>query len=91
MRRDVRLGDVVGHRDATGVRVLHDDRGGPVTELVHKSPRGLGVEEVEIRELLAAVLHRVVPPALEPAEAVTSADLVGVLAVAQLLHTIEGQ
>ena len=91
MRRDVRLGDVVGYRDATGVRMLHDHRRGPITQLVHESPRGLGVEEVEIRELLAAVLHRVVPPALETAEAVTSADLVGVLAVTQLLHAIERQ
>ena len=89
--RDVRGGDVVGDRGAARVRVLDDHGRRSVAELVHEPPRRFGVVEVEVREVLAAVLDRVVPPARRTAEAVSGAGLVRVLAVAQLLGTLEGE
>ncbi len=74
-----------------GFGVLDDHRGGTIAQLMDEPPRGLGVEEVEVRELLAAVLHGVVPPAPRPSEAVARSGLVRVLAVAQLLHAVEGE
>ena len=60
-----------------------------VAEVVHQPPRRVGVVEVEVAKRLAAVLLGVVPPACRRA-AVAGADLVGVLAVAQLLGPLEG-
>ncbi len=55
-----------------------------------QAPCGLGVVEVEVGELLAPVLGGVVPPTALPGDAVAGADLVGVLAVAQVLHPLGG-
>ena len=46
-----------------GLACLTITAAGTIAKLVHEPPRGLGVEEVEVRQLLAAVLHGVVPPA----------------------------
>ena len=53
-------------------------------------PGGLGVEEVEVRELVPAVLDDLLPPARRPpAVAVAGAVLVGVLAVAERPDPLE--
>ena len=60
----VRVGEVVGERDAARVGVLDDrDRGRFSAEVVHQPPRGVGVVEVEVAEREAGVLLDVVPPA----------------------------
>ena len=62
---------------------------GRLLEAVHQPPRRLGVVEVEVRQLLAAVLHGVVPPAAGAGDPVAGALLVRVLAVAQVLHPLQ--
>ena len=85
VRPDVGLADVGGDGDTAGVGVF-DDHAGRLGEAVHQSPRGLGVVQVEVAEFLAAVLDGIVPPAVSAGEAVAGAELVRVLAVAQVLH-----
>ena len=63
-------------RDAARVGVLHDDARRFV-EAVDEPPRRLGVEQVEVAHLLAAVLHGVVPPAPPTLEAVAGAGWCG--------------
>ena len=59
-------GDVAGDGDAARVGVL-DDHARRLGEAVHEPPRGLGVEQVEVAQRLAAVLLDGVPPAGAPA------------------------
>ena len=54
-------------------------------------PGGVGVEDVEVGELLAPVLDHVVPPRVLTGDAVAGPVLVGVLAVAQRAGPLEGQ
>src|SRR3546814_643705 len=85
----VGVGETVGHRRAARVGVLDDrDRGtaGGRGEVVGEAPRGIGVEEVEVAERHAAVLLHTVPPRGRADGAVAGAGLVGVLAVAEVLH-----
>src|SRR5262249_3485059 len=85
-------GDVAGHRGATRVGVLDDGGGGAVAEVVHNSPRGGGIEEVEVRQRHAAVLDDAVPPARAADLPVPGALLVGVLAVPELVvGALEGE
>ena len=82
--------DVGGDGDAARVGVLDDDARRFV-EAVHEAPRRLGVEQVEVAELLAAVLGDGVPPAAATDGAVARRLLVRVLAVAQVLDPLEAQ
>ena len=83
--------DLVGDGDAARVGVLDDDRRGTVAEAVHQLPGRLGVEEVEVGQLLAAVLDGVVPPGAGADAPVAGALLVGVLAVPEVLGPLEGE
>ena len=78
-----------------GVGVLDDGHGALVAvrpgQLVDQPPGRVGVEDVEVRELLAPVLDHVVPPRVLARDAVAGAVLVGVLAVAQRAGPLEGQ
>ena len=82
-------------RRAARVGVL-DDRDGHVVgpgdrELVDQPPRRVRVEDVEIGELLAAVLDDLVPPGALACDAVAGTVLVRVLAVAHRRGELEGQ
>ena len=85
---DVRLGDVVGDRHTARVGVL-DDHHRRLVESVDQTPGRLGVEHVEVAELLAAVLGHRVPPTRRAGLAVAGTLLVRVLAVAQRLRQLE--
>ena len=68
-----------------------DDHHRRVVEPVDQAPGRLRVVEVQVRQLLAAELHRVVPPAPPAGQPVAGRPLVRVLAVAQLLDPLERQ
>ena len=88
--------EVVGHGGAARVGVLDDGHGrlpvaGVGRQLVDQPPGGIAVEEVEVRQRVAAVLDHGVPPARRAGDAVARAALVRVLAVAQHLGALEGE
>ncbi len=94
-------GPLVGHDQvrveggAARVGVL-DDGHGPVDsvgggQLVDQAPGRVGVEDVEVGELLAAVLDDVVPPRVQAGDPVAGPVLVGILPVAQGAGPLEGQ
>ena len=60
-------------------------------ELVHQPPGGVGVEDVQIGELPAAVLDHVVPPRALTHDPVASPVLVGVLAVSHRPGPLQAQ
>ena len=64
------------------------ERGG---EIVGEAPRGVGIEEVEVAERHAAVLVHAIPPPRGADLPVAGARLVRVLAVAEVLHPLEGK
>ena len=66
-------------------------RAGVTGQLVHQAPGGVAVEEVEVGELLPAVLHHGVPPTRRAGDAVARAALVRVLPVAEHLGALEGE
>jgi hypothetical protein len=68
-----------------------DDDDRRLVEALHQAPGGLGVVEVQVRQLLATVLDGVVPPAPLPRLAVPRSLLVRVLAVAELLDPLQPQ
>ena len=74
--------------------MLDDGQGCDVvvrSQLVHQAPGGVGVEEVQVGELLASVLGDVVPPRVLSMNAVAGAVLVRVLAIAQDGGALQGQ
>ena len=77
------------------VGVLDDGHGtlgaARLGQLVDQAPRRVGIEDVEIGELLAPVLDHVVPPRVAPDDPVAGTVLVGVLPVAQRAGPLEGQ
>ena len=71
-----------GHGPVAGVRPAH---------LVDQAPGRVGVEDVQVGELLAPVLDHVVPPRVPPHDPVAGAVLVGILPVPQRTGPLEGQ
>ena len=70
-----------GHRRLVGI----------AGQLVHQPPGGVAVEQVEVGQLLAAVLLHLVPPARRTRRAVARPALVRVLAVAQQGRALQGE
>ena len=74
-----------------GLACLTMTAAGRLAEAVHQPPGRLGVVQVEVGQLLAAVLDGVVPPRAGADPPVAGALLVGVLAVAEVLGPLEGE
>ncbi len=83
----------VGHGRPAGVGVLDHDGGRrpQLGQLVDQPPGGVGVVQVEVGKLHAAVLHHLVPPARPADLPVAGPPLVRVLAVAEGLGLFEGK
>ena len=95
MGGDVGLRYVGSHRGPRRVGVL-DDYGSwlvggrtGVAEGVHEAPSRLGVEQVQIRHGPTSVDHHGVPPPRGADHAVPSTDLMGILAVSEVLDTVQ--
>ena len=60
-------------------------------ELVDQSPRRIGVEDVQVRKLLAAVLDHFLPPRMLADDAIAGSVLMRILPVAQRPGMLEGE
>ncbi len=86
----VGIGDVVADRHPARVGVL-DDHACRVVETMDQAPGRFRVVEIEVAEVLAAVLRHRVPPPGATDRAIAGALLVGVLAVPQRLRPLESE
>ncbi len=89
-----RVGERRPERGPRGVGVLNDgDRGQSRrvgAEFVHQSPGCIGVKEIEVGQRTPGQLGHPVPPRRRTGDAITSANLVGVFAVARHFGRVRG-